>query len=207
MKPSPCAIGVSDHAGWAYFVCVAAPGGVPAVVGRRRATLIDAGLPAMPYHHDTLTMSEDAANALIARVRGSIAACASRALADARAAVSPAHAVVAIAVRELTFGELPASVGPVRRSYQLQCAADGMMYPLALCEAARTLGLDVHRCPRGEEAARAAAALHTRVDDVESFVAATGRPSGPPWAVEHRRAFAAAMAALASHTPLRLAAR
>jgi hypothetical protein len=34
---------------------------------------------------------------------------------------------------------------------------------------------------------------------VEDFVARSGRPAGPPWTEEHRRAFAAGIAALAPH--------
>jgi len=72
------------------------------------------------------------------------------------------------------------------------------MYQLALCQAARALGLDVDQCRRGDETARAAARLGVDAGDVETFVAATGRPPGPPWTEEHRRAFAAAIASLAA---------
>lgn len=72
-----------------------------------------------------------------------------------------------------------------------------MMYQLALCRAARDLGLEVDVCPRGEETARAAAQLGVHPRDVESFVNVRARPSGPPWAEEHRRAYAAGIAALA----------
>jgi len=82
-----------------------------------------------------------------------------------------------------------------------------MMYQLALCRAADDLGLAVHLCRRGKENARAAAALEVRADDVESFVSDTGRPPGPPWTQEHRRAFAAGIAALAAHTLRQLCVR
>jgi hypothetical protein len=38
-----CVISAADHAGWAHFVCVAAPGQVPAVIERRRVNTIVAG--------------------------------------------------------------------------------------------------------------------------------------------------------------------
>ena len=199
MNPTPCVVSVADHAGWAHLVCVAVPGDVPAVVERRRVTLIDAGLPTLPYHHETLRMREDKANALIARVRQSIAACTSRALHGVVTDLAPAYSVVALAIREPPFAELPETIAPVRQSYRLQCAADGMMYQFALCQAARDLGLEVHPCRRGEESARAAARLEVRPDDVESFVSSTGRPSGVPWTEEHRRAYAAGIAALVAH--------
>jgi hypothetical protein len=198
MKPTPCVVSAAEHAGWAYVICVAAPGNVPAVVERRRVTLIAKGLPTMPYHHESLLMREDPANALIARVRRSIAECASRALHGVVTDLTPAYFVVALAIREPPFAELPESVVPVRRSYQLQCAADGMMYQFALCRAACELGLEVHLCRRGEETARAAARLEVDAGDVESFVRGPGRPSGPPWTEEHRRAYAAGIAVLAA---------
>jgi hypothetical protein len=204
LKPAPCVISVADHAGWAHVVCVAAPGHVPAVVERRRVRLIDAGLPTLPYHHESLAMQEDAANALIARVRQSIAANTSRALREVVTDLAPSFPVVALAIREPPFPELPDTVAVVRQSYRLQCAADGMMYQLALCGAARELGIDVESCRRGEETARAAARLEVDPDEVTSFVSATGRPAGPPWTEEHRRAYAAGIAALAARTRRRL---
>lgn len=204
MRPAPCVISAAEHAGWAHFVCVAAPDCVPAVIERRRVTLIDAGLPTLPYHHDSIGMREDEANALIARVRQSIAACTVRALHGIATDLAPEYTVVALAIRKPPFAELPGTVGAVWQSYRLQCAADGMLYQLALCRAARDLGLQVHLCRRGEEIARAAARLEVRPNDIESFVSRTGRPSGPPWTQEHRRAYAAGIAALAAHVRGRL---
>jgi len=125
MKRTPCVISVADHAGWAHLVCVAAPNGVPAVVERRRVPTIDAGLPTLPYHHESLGMPESEANALIARVRRSIAACTARALHAAVADLAPSCAAVALAIRESTFPELPGTVAVVRQSYRLQCPPTG----------------------------------------------------------------------------------
>ena len=41
MRRAPCVVSVAEHTGWAHLVCVAAPGLVPAVIERRRVTLID----------------------------------------------------------------------------------------------------------------------------------------------------------------------
>ena len=196
MKSIPSVLSVADHAGWAHIICVAAPNGVPAVVERRRVSTIDAGLPTMPYHHESLGMQVDEANALIECVRRSIAECSGRAVQEVVTDVAPSYDVVALAIREPPFPELPDTVAVVRKSYQLQCAADGMMYQLALCRAARDLGLEVHLCRRGEETALAAARLEVATDDMELFVSRTGRPSGSPWTQEHRRAYAAGLAAL-----------
>ena len=69
MRDAPCVVSVAEHTGWAHLVCVAAPGLVPAVIERRRVTLIDSGLPRQPYEHDSIGMKEDEATALIAQVR------------------------------------------------------------------------------------------------------------------------------------------
>ena len=205
MKPMPCVVSVAEHAGWAQMVSVAAPGNIPAVIDRRRVVTIDAGLPTQPYHHESLGMSEDAADVLIAQVRHSIARCSARAIQGIVAALGPSYSVVALAIREPPFAGLPETVAIVRQSYRLQCAADGMMYQLALSDAARDLGLEVQLCPRGEEAARVAKRLHLRVEAVDAFINGIGRPSGPPWTEEHRRAYAAGIAVLARDAALHLA--
>jgi hypothetical protein len=200
MKGVPCVVSVAEHAGWAHLVCVAAVGDVPAVIERRRVTLIDAGVPTQPYHHESIGMKEEEANALIARVRKSIAAHASLALQRVVTDLAPARTVVALALRQPPFPELPETVSAVWKSYPLQCAADGMMYQLAMCRAAGDLELEVHQYQRGEDTTWAAAQLGVTAEDIDSFVSRTGRPSGPPWTQEHRRAFAAGIAALAQHT-------
>jgi hypothetical protein len=192
-------VSVADHTGWAHVVCVAAPDDVPAVIERRRITLIDAGLPTQPYEHDTSAMREDDANALIARVRRSVAARSLEALQRLVAELAPAHTVVALAIRQPPFAALPATVADARRSDRVRNSADGMIFQLALCDAARTLELDVHLCRRREEAARAAEQLGITPAEIEEFVARTGRPPGPPWTEEHRRAYAAGIAVLAAH--------
>lgn len=204
MKSTPCVISAVEHAGWAHLVSVAAPGGVPGVVERRRVMLIGEGLPTMPYHHESIGMRENEANALIARVRRSIAVCTARALRGIVTDLAPDFTAAALAIRKSPFSELPESVAAVWRSYRLQCAADGMLYQLALCRAARDLGLEVHPFGRGEEIARAAGRLEVRPEAIEAFVSRTGRPPGPPWTREHRLAYAAGIAALAAHAPRRL---
>ena len=70
--------------------------------------------------------------------------------------------------------------------------------------AARQLGLDVHMCRRGEETSLAAEQLGVTLREVEDFVSRSGRPAGPPWTQEHRRAYAAGIAVLAAHAHRRL---
>ena len=194
----PCVISVADHAGWAHAVCVAAPDNLAAVVERRRLELIDPKLPTLPYEHETVGMREKDARALIARVQRSIAESTSRSLRQLIGDLVPSYSAIALAIREPPFAALPETVAAVHQSYRLKCAADGMMYQFALCRAADALGLEVHQCRRGDEVALAAERLDVRVGTLESFVSSTGRPAGPPWTEEHRRAFAAGIAVLAA---------
>ena len=92
----------------------------------------------------------------------------------------------------------------MRASYRLLCAADGMIYQLAICRAARTLKLDVQLYHRGKETALAAERLGVSASEIEAFVSRTGRPDGPPWTQDHRQAYAAGIAMLAAHVRQRL---
>jgi hypothetical protein len=202
MKRTPCVISIAEHAGWAYVLCVGVRENRPAVIARRRITIIDPGLPTQPYHHEATAMTDADANALIARVRRSIAARSSAALQNVVTDLAPDDAVVAVAIRKPPFDDLPDTYAPIRESYRLMCAADGMMYQLAICGAARLLELDVHQCPRGGEESWAAKQLGVKPGDIRTFVSGTGRPPGPPWTEEHRRAYAAGIAVLAAHARL-----
>jgi hypothetical protein len=204
MKPTPCIVSVADHTGWAHFVCVAAPATVPEVIERRRVTLIDAGLPTQPYEHDTVAIPEDEANDFIARVSRSVAACSKRALERLVGELAPRCTVVAITIRMPPFPSIPKSVAAVHASNRLRNSADGMMYQQAICQAAKRLKLDVQLCKRGEEISRAAEQLGVTEGELEDFVSRSGRPPGPPWTEEHRRAFAAGIAALAPQLSRRL---
>lgn len=209
MRRMPCVISVADHTGWAHVVCVSIRDHMPAVIERRRVALIDPGFPTQPYEHDSMAMKEDEADALIARVRRSIAARTSLALQRVVTDLAPAYAVASLAIRTPPFDDLLGTVADVRTSHRLLCAADGMLYQLAICHAARRLELDVQMCRRGEETAYAARQLGVAPGDIEEFVSRTGRPAGPPWTQEHRRAYAAGIAALAARVnrPLRLPPR
>ena len=204
MRPAPCVVSVAEHTGWAHLVCVAAHDDVPMVIQRRRVALIDQGLPTMPYEHGTTAMPEAEANAIVAQVRRSIAVRTMEALRRVVAELAPGHAAVALAIREPPFDDLPATVAAVRASHRLLCAADGMLYQLAICQAARRLNLEVQLCRRGTEAARAAQCLGVNAEHVDEFISRSGRPAGPPWTQEHRRAYAAGIAALAAHRRGRL---
>jgi hypothetical protein len=70
-------------------------------------------------------MRENEANALIARVRRSIAARTSAVLQRVVTELAPADAVVALAIRKPPFAELPGTVADVWKSDRLLYSADG----------------------------------------------------------------------------------
>src|SRR5688572_5019993 len=166
MKPAPGVISVAEHTGWAHLLCVTVHGGRPAVIERRRVTLIEPGLPTQPYEHDTRAMREEDAEALVARVRRSIAACTAQALERILSEVAPACRVVALAIRKPPFPRIPSSVRAVHASYQLLCSADGMLYQDALCRAAKRQGLEVRLYQRGREVELAATSVGVPPDQI-----------------------------------------
>jgi hypothetical protein len=197
-------VGVADHGGWAILVSAAAVNGQPVVVDRRRVPLIDKGVPSQPYHHDTLTLADDEAEALLRRVKRSIAGCTALAFDRLPGDLGPQYRVTAITIREPPLPRLPATVKEAHASYHVQCRADGMLYHSALCDAAVRRDWNVVRCPRGEELARAAVALRRGERDVERFIGDLKTTLRPPWSAEYRSAFAAAIAELSERTKLSL---
>jgi hypothetical protein len=195
----PAVVGVADHNGWAVLVSVAAPDGRPTVVDRRRVPLIEKNVPSQPYHHETLALPDAAAEQLLRKVEQSIEGCATLAFARLSSDLSPRYRVSSIAIRHAPLPHLPATVAEVHASYYTQCRADGMLYHVAICEAARRRRWKVHFYHRGEELARAADALETTTDDLEQFVNGLRQSLRPPWTAEYRHAFAAAIASLKTH--------
>jgi hypothetical protein len=204
MTERPVVVGVADHNGWAVLVSAAAVTGEPTVVDRRRVRLIEAGVPSQPYHHETLSLDDAEAERLIRRVKQSVAACTALAFDRLSSDLSPRYRVSSIAIRQPPIPTLPVTVAEVHRSYYVQCRADGMLYHSAICTAARERGwkMSLHR--RGEEMAAAARALRASPREVERFIVDLRRTLKPPWAAEHRHAFAAAICSLSQQLELRM---
>jgi hypothetical protein len=201
-KARPVVVGVADHNGWAVLVSTAAIDGIPAVIDRRRVPLVESGVPSQPFHHETLAMPEGEAEALLLRVRRSIRARTEEAFDHLAADLGSAHSVRAITIRQPPLERLPATVKEAHASYYVTCRADGMLYHSALVAAAERRGWQVVQHARGEEVARAAAALRTPAGAVERFITHQKTQLGSPWTAEHRHAFASAVAVLKEHSTL-----
>jgi hypothetical protein len=162
--------------------------------------LIEKGVASQPYHHETLALTDVAAEQLLRTVKRSIAVCTALAFDRLTTDLSPRYRVSSIAIRQPPLDRLPPTVAEVHQSYYATCRADGMLYHSALCTAARQRHWEVVLHRRGEELTTAAEAMRASPDAVERFVTGLRETLKPPWTAEHRRAFAAAIGRLKEHT-------
>lgn len=197
-------VGVADHNGWAVCVTVAASGGLPVVVDRRRVGLIEPGVPSQPYHHETVRMPVPQAEKLVVRVRESVMRTTLARLSVLRDELRPACTIVAMTLRNPPMAYVPVTVAEAHKSYPVMCRADAMMYHEALRTAAGRLSIPLELHNRGEELVRAADRLGVGLPKLERFLDTAGQSLGPPWRKEHRHAAAAAMAVLAEHAHVSL---
>ena len=171
---------VADHYGWAAIVTVD-PDGV--VVDRRRTELIDAALPSSPFEHDTQDLRIDAAVALVREVELSVGAHV-RELWDTLSAV---HGITSVAIREIPT--LPPSIEERIGSYHARTRADSAMYRQILADDATARGWAVHFYDHRRVTDEATGTLGLSSD----HLTAPRRDLGPPWTVDHQRAYAAAL--------------
>lgn len=177
-SPKRTFVGAMDHDGWAVAMAVAADG---TPLDRRRLTLIDAGLPSMPHHHDGQNLPLPEAVALVERVRLSAER---RAEAELDALTNDLGAGLAgLALR--ICPPLPATVAERITNYRAMCVADWVMYRQALARAAIARGATVHWFDARQLLAEAD----------EGLMKAAKAQFGTPWQKDHRIALAAALAA------------
>jgi hypothetical protein len=179
-------IGVSDHCGWAVLVTVTADG---TLLDRRRAELVDSGLPKLPHHSEAQMLPLDEAVHLVERVRISADRHAKLALGTV-AAAAPVR-ILGVALRECP--QLPPTIAERIKDYRSQNVADTVMYRQALAGAAEARGWAVHwyQAKKVLDAARAA----LQVEDIEDHFRRLRQCLGPPWAMDHKVAMAAAIVA------------
>jgi len=179
-------VGVSDHAGWAVMMTVAADG---TILDRRRVELLDAGLPVMPIHHDAQKLPVEEAVALVERVRASAVRQAKLTL-EALAKEIPSP-IQGVALRQCP--PLPATIPEQLRDYRASNVADWVMYRVALADAAKARGWRVHWYDAKKVFDVASKALH--VPSLDSHFVRAKKAMGPPWNADHKLATAAAIAA------------
>ncbi|HEY2829905.1 MAG TPA: hypothetical protein VGJ88_07265 [Thermoanaerobaculia bacterium] len=187
------ALGVADHYGSSEFVTIAVADKSFRLASRERVQLIDPRLPPAPYHHEALEMPLDAAEKLIAQVRASVAERCRAALSEQIAKFG----IGAVVIQSSPYPALPDELSEILASWQITCAADGMMYREILASSANALGLEVERYPRkSDRVAAAAEALRTSNARVAELLQSFGKQAGSPWRKEHQEAAASALAYL-----------
>jgi hypothetical protein len=179
---------VADHYGWAVVVTVAPDG---TVVDRRRAELIDPALPSSPVEHEGQSLALEEAVTLVREVERSVALHV-RALWDA---LGTDHDVAAVAIREIP--RVPAEIAEQIRSYHAQTRADSTMYRRLLADHATHRGWAVHFYDHRHVVDEATATI----DLSPQHLAAPRGRLGPPWTIDHRRAYAAALLVQHDHDP------
>lgn len=197
-------IGVSEHNGWAIFVCVSASEGRPVVIDRRRVQLLDAGLPRQPYHHEAGQLDLAAAEKLIVRVEESAAANAFDRVIELQRDIEAGHELSVITIREDPVRRLPNTVAEILKHHPSMHAAEGILYRRALRGAGRTIGIEVESYPRKNGMAHFAGKLATDEACLNHLLKNFGKSLGPPWQKDHKVAAAAAMAVLNDHCKLNL---
>jgi hypothetical protein len=192
------ALGIADHYGSSEFVTIGVSDDSFRLLCRERVQLIDPALPAAPYHHEALEMPLEAAEKLIAKVRASVAE-------RCRAALSEQiekFGIGAVVLQSSPYPVPPDSLQEILASWQLTCAADGMMYREIFGTSAEALGLAVDRYPRRSDRVEAAAdALQMSKSRVAELLKSFGKQAGSPWRREHQDAAASALACLAATLP------
>jgi len=178
-------LGIAHHFGWAVAVTASAD---HRVVDRRRIELLEPGTPAAPIHHDGKSLSDEAAAALVARVRASAVRATSAAL-DQLAAALP-DPIVSMSLRSWP-PDFPAEIA-VQRRIPYEARADSVMYRQVLAELATTRGWTVHLYEAKEVESQAARLLGPRTTEVLHGPRTT---LGPPWTKDHRLALAATVVA------------
>lgn len=196
----PIVAGISDHIGWAEVVTLSLRDQAPVILDRRRVELIAPGLPSAPYHHEGLVLPLAEAESVVLKTRESVTERCRSALADLRSSLH----VEAVVIQQSPYERLPDSVARVLASWQLTCAADGMMYREELASQAAAIGLVVHRTPRTTKPIAAASqALRLSESEVAALLEGFGKAVGSPWRKEHKLVAAAALCILAGSTVFR----
>ena len=181
-------IGVSDHGGWAVLVTVASDG---TLLDRRRAELVDEGLPTIPHHSEGQSLPINEAVALVERVRVSAERHAKRVLGEVAMALAGRVSISGVALRRCPA--LPPTIADRITNYRARNVADWVMYRRALAGAAEARGWHVHWYDAKKVFDAASEAL--RIGDLDGYFLQLRKSIGPPWSKDHKVAMAAAIAA------------
>ena len=178
-------LGIAHHFGWAVAVTASAN---HQVVDRRRIDLVEPGMPTAPIHHEGKELDDEAAAAMVAKVRASAVRATTVSLDELAAAVS--EPIVSMSLRAWPQ-DFPTDIA-IQRRVPYESRADSVMYRQVLAECARARGWEVHFFDAKNVESQAAAILG---DGAKDILHGPRTALGPPWAKDHRIALAATIVA------------
>jgi len=193
----PAAIGVWEHNGWAFVVTIGIEVGEPVILDRRRIELLSEGLPAQPYHHETMKMPDDEAQLLVDKVRQD-------ALQQARSGLEGLFNDLdldtwlpgILTLRDPAYPDLPATIAEVHANQRALYAADSMIYHDAIIAAAESRSLEIVPFHKNDVLSICCERLDCSAQELEEILLQFGKEVGSPWQKEHRMAAAGAIDAL-----------
>lgn len=196
---TPAALGVRAHSGWAALVVVAGTPQRPVVTARRRIVIADPAIPGskQPYHA--------AEGWPLSKARHYLERCARRTKRlAARGVRDVLHEAQAGGQTLVGCGLLTASGRPMPAlehalsSHAMLHTAEGEFFRRALVEASEACRVRVSRIREKELFAQAAALLRMHAAGLQRRVTRLGRPLGPPWSQDEKRAALVAWIVLAA---------
>lgn len=191
------ALGFKSHSGWAAMVAIGKSDGDYSVIERGRIELIDEGefWAKQPYHAAENLKIDEAKKI----VDGGIEMARRVAIREMRACVkrlsSLKYEITACAV--LVPDPMPEwGAKEILAVHFRMHKAEGVLFPDALCRAAKTCGLPLAAVPEKHLEEYAEKALKIPFAKAAEKIAVLGKSVGPPWGKDQKNATLAAMTAL-----------
>lgn len=197
-KPTPSAIGIRAHSGWAALVAISGKAGALEVLERRRLEIIDPKVSgaAQPYHFaEKLGIRE--AEKHIEKCTAMAARLALDGVREVLHSLRDRGFHLAGAAILLSSGRPLPALPQILASHATIHAAEGDFFRQAFREACESLKIPVTGIRERDLDERAAAVFGKAGPRVKTRIAVLGRSLGPPWTQDQKTAALAAAIVLA----------
>jgi hypothetical protein len=189
MPGKSAAIGFSPHSGWAAMIALAEESAGPQVLARSRIELIDADDPQskQPYHAVEFLCIEAATGRIDGYLHTAIGLAQRAIQAQVTALKERGYHVTCVGILE-SASRKQTALASILASHAMIHAADGDLFRNALAAAAQRLGLRVSRIPVRALEAHALERLRPPLQPLLDSLNNLGRPLGPPWGADQKKA-------------------
>jgi hypothetical protein len=190
----PVCLGFRMHSGWGVLVAISGDADSPALVERRRITVMDPSTPGgkQPYHH-AAELSPEEAEQHITKCGAFSESMAQEAIKQVLAELSERNYRVASAAVLVAAGRSLPSLPQILASHPLIHTAEGEFFRKSVISACERLKIPVTQVRERELEERAKSSHGKKAAQILRKIADVGRSIGPPWTADHK---AAALAAL-----------